>query len=375
MEGKNSHGRRISLLNAHDDTTPTTTTHSHLASKCARTQPPPPLSTRNYSYSSVSSYDSPASSLRAYSTNSVPRLPLTLSHSRPQQSRSSSSDSTPCLSPQTPALIRSDSCDSTAMQTPSPITPDFGYVDPITAQQQQGAYLSNDFAYPKDAYSQFTNQLQQQPMPPMNQAYAQNATAYYPAPPSTDSQPAQQPAQKSKKNQYPCPVAKQYNCSDHFTTSGHAARHAKKHTGKKDSICPDCNKAFTRKDNMEQHRRTHQNGRGVSKNGVEDKSRKVQKQMARRPKPAPLQAAAQQPLPTSALDPSLATLPASPSSTFNNLTSGTQQDLFGADFTQRSMYPDPSACTINPHMNSPSFGLDTLAAAAASGATKRDYME
>src|SRR5205814_790453 len=59
-----------------------------------------------------------------------------------------------------------------------------------------------------------------------------------------------------KKNQYPCPLAKEFACSDYFTTSGHAARHAKKHTGKKDAFCPECNKAFTRKDNMEHHRRT-----------------------------------------------------------------------------------------------------------------------
>ncbi|KAF1814330.1 hypothetical protein P152DRAFT_393441, partial [Eremomyces bilateralis CBS 781.70] len=64
-------------------------------------------------------------------------------------------------------------------------------------------------------------------------------------------------AQKSKKNTYPCPLAKQFNCNDYFTTSGHAARHSKKHTGKKDAVCPQCHKAFTRKDNMEQHRRTH----------------------------------------------------------------------------------------------------------------------
>ncbi|KAK4560509.1 hypothetical protein LTR86_005706, partial [Recurvomyces mirabilis] len=83
-----------------------------------------------------------------------------------------------------------------------------------------------------------------------------------------------------KKNQYPCPLAKQVGCSDFFTTSGHAARHAKKHTGKKDAFCPECNKAFTRKDNMEQHRRTHQNGRGGSRsattNGV-DAAAKVKK--------------------------------------------------------------------------------------------------
>jgi uncharacterized Zn-finger protein len=87
-----------------------------------------------------------------------------------------------------------------------------------------------------------------------------------------------------KKNQYPCPLSKQFNCADYFTTSGHAARHAKKHTGKKDAFCPECNKAFTRKDNMEQHRRTHQNGRGASRTtGTSDDS-KIKKPAT---KPAP----------------------------------------------------------------------------------------
>lgn len=80
-----------------------------------------------------------------------------------------------------------------------------------------------------------------------------------------------------KKNQYPCPMAKQIGCTDFFTTSGHAARHAKKHTGKKDAFCPDCNKAFTRKDNMEQHRRTHQNGRGAPRSGNTGDDSKVKK--------------------------------------------------------------------------------------------------
>ncbi|KAK2791924.1 hypothetical protein FQN52_004366 [Onygenales sp. PD_12] len=61
----------------------------------------------------------------------------------------------------------------------------------------------------------------------------------------------------NKKNKYPCPYAASHSCSATFTTSGHAARHGKKHTGEKGVHCPVCNKAFTRKDNMKQHRRTH----------------------------------------------------------------------------------------------------------------------
>ncbi|GAB7347688.1 hypothetical protein MBLNU459_g5252t1 [Dothideomycetes sp. NU459] len=56
---------------------------------------------------------------------------------------------------------------------------------------------------------------------------------------------------------YRCPVAQRYGCIQSFTTSGHATRHAKMHCGKKDVVCPECDKSFTRKDNMEQHRLTH----------------------------------------------------------------------------------------------------------------------
>ncbi|KAJ8608593.1 hypothetical protein MRB53_039560 [Persea americana] len=103
-----------------------------------------------------------------------------------------------------------------------------------------------------------------------------------------------------KKNSYPCPMAKQFNCNDYFTTSGHAARHAKKHTGKKDAFCPECNKAFTRKDNMEQHRRTHQNGRGAGRS-TDDKVKKSTKAPAKKAtvlkaEPALVEAAVEQQL-------------------------------------------------------------------------------
>lgn len=65
------------------------------------------------------------------------------------------------------------------------------------------------------------------------------------------------PQAGSRKNKYPCPYAASHGCAATFTTSGHAARHGKKHTGEKSVHCPICNKAFTRKDNMKQHIRTH----------------------------------------------------------------------------------------------------------------------
>ncbi|PYH90300.1 C2H2 transcription factor [Aspergillus ellipticus CBS 707.79] len=77
--------------------------------------------------------------------------------------------------------------------------------------------------------------------------------------PSIGSTSKESMAAKSgvRKNKYPCPFAASHGCSATFTTSGHAARHGKKHTGEKSVHCPICNKAFTRKDNMKQHIRTH----------------------------------------------------------------------------------------------------------------------
>ncbi|MBE7158803.1 MAG: C2H2-type zinc finger protein, partial [Rhodospirillales bacterium] len=115
-------------------------------------------------------------------------------------------------------------------------------------------------AYPMPA--QIAQQLPPQAQAPPQSLYRSSTSpSSEPSRVSTVSATSNAKSQP-KKNSYPCPMAKQYGCTDHFTTSGHAARHAKKHTGKKDAFCPECNKAFTRKDNMEQHRRTHQNGRG-----------------------------------------------------------------------------------------------------------------
>ncbi|KAF2761700.1 hypothetical protein EJ05DRAFT_182500 [Pseudovirgaria hyperparasitica] len=330
MDAKDSNGRRISLLNADDTTLPNRQSFAN---------------TRHSSYSSQGS----AQSYQQYtlSSSSVTRL-----------SSFQSGYSSPCSSPQTPSLVRSRSSDSTAdMQTPSPITPEFGYLDSLNAHPQ--AYSDSTAYFNKD----LPQYIPQQP-PTLSQTYMQSTPAqpaYYAQPPAENKSA---PAQKSKKNQYPCPVAKQYNCSDHFTTSGHAARHAKKHTGKKDAMCPECNKAFTRKDNMEQHRRTHLNGRSTTKGtAVEDRSRKVVKQQnMKRPKPAPLQAA--QPVQQVVVDPALPQLPISPTANFP-MASQVHMDPYQQHYMPSHTYPDPSQCAINPMSMSTSFGLDTLAAAAA----------
>lgn len=85
-----------------------------------------------------------------------------------------------------------------------------------------------------------------------------NASSTSPVKIQSKTSPATLPGPTpGKKSKYPCPYAQAHNCAATFTTSGHAARHGKKHTGEKGVHCPICNKAFTRKDNMKQHERTH----------------------------------------------------------------------------------------------------------------------
>lgn len=307
MDGKNASGRRISLLNDN---------------------PAPPAQ--------------PA------------RLP---SISPSLSSRASSYTSSPVNSPPTPQLVRSDSSDSTTMQTPSPITPEFSF-DALSAQHMASPVFSQASLFPsqKDLISAY-------PAIPQGYQTANPSQATYFRPQQQPAENLNAPASanpRSKKNSYPCPMAKQFNCNDYFTTSGHAARHAKKHTGKKDAFCPECNKAFTRKDNMEQHRRTHQSGRNSSKS-VEPKKAK---QQTKRPKPSPIQSSQPSLSSLTLMDP---TLPISPSgSTFGMAPAVQPVDSFSADYSPRSAYPDPTAYSLT-HTYNPgsSYGLDALAIAAS----------
>jgi hypothetical protein len=239
------------------------------------------------------------------------------------------------------------------MQTPSPITPDFGFEQSLDSPvfSQNGFFTSQkDLGY----------SMHQQAVPlPYHTANASQAAFFRP-----EQLPEQHPEPvnpRPKKNSYPCPMAKQYNCHDYFTTSGHAARHAKKHTGKKDAFCPECNKAFTRKDNMEQHRRTHQSGRNAPKGG--DRDVKKAKHQAKRPRPAPLQSTVSSLSALNMVDPSL---PLSPEGSF--MAPAVQPTDSFLDFSQRSLYPDPTQYSYNPSSHN---GLDALAIAASG--EKRKY--
>ncbi|PSN59740.1 hypothetical protein BS50DRAFT_223575 [Corynespora cassiicola Philippines] len=318
MDGKNSSGRRISLLNDSSD------------------PPPHPQPVRLHSFS--------------------PSLP----------SRTSSYASSPIGSPPTPQLVRSDSSDSTTMQTPSPITPEFGF-DGIPNQSMASPVFPQSSFFPsqKDLHSAYPPISQGSgPLPYHAQAAPQGAY-FRPQQPTESRSTSASANPRSKKNSYPCPMAKQFNCNDYFTTSGHAARHAKKHTGKKDAFCPECNKAFTRKDNMEQHRRTHQSGRNASK-GV-DSSVKKAKVQAKRPKPAPIQSSMSSLSSLSMVDPSL---PVSPSSSY--MAPAVQPVDAYSEYSQRSPYPDPTAYSMaHSYSVGSSYGLDALAIAASG--EKRKY--
>ena len=100
--------------------------------------------------------------------------------------------------------------------------------------------------------------LNQYPYPPRSLGQELPSPVEPPSPQTSYGSPTDLSASRgNKKSKYPCPYATSHGCTATFTTSGHAARHGKKHTGEKSVHCPICNKAFTRKDNMKQHRRTH----------------------------------------------------------------------------------------------------------------------
>ncbi|OMP88436.1 putative transcriptional regulator NRG2 [Diplodia seriata] len=313
MDGRNSVGRRISLLN--EDAT----------------APAPAPATR------------------------LPSLEPGL------RSRTSSYTSSPCLSPQTPQLLRSDSTDSAVTSSPSPRTPTFGF------EESQSPNMDPYYLQQAHMHSKQEQMMGQYP-PMMGQAYPHPAPGQvYMRAPGSERQPMPPAQPRTKKNQYPCPLAAQYDCKDYFTTSGHAARHAKKHTGKKDAICPDCRKAFTRKDNMEQHRRTHQNGRNARNGSKTDDDGRVKKTKApARPKPSPIQSTRSQIHLASMMnvDPSLQISPRSSFSSAHSVQP--TNEYMSSPYADGLSYPPPPEhYQLSPRsQQSTTFGLETLALAA-----------
>jgi Zinc finger, C2H2 type len=212
----------------------------------------------------------------------------------------------PTTTPSTPPLSRLNSTSSKAssstMDSPSPKTPVYSYdpqliapSDPILRQDHTTIYLPSPstgtpLMDPMMVIAPSSDQLLAYQAKSTNSAMPSNYPGLPLSPPDgqraltpsssskSNSQPqASNPAAGSpvKKNKYPCPYASSHHCTATFTTSGHAARHGKKHTGEKGVHCPVCDKAFTRKDNMKQHERTHKTS--VSGSNSDDTSHKRSK--------------------------------------------------------------------------------------------------
>lgn len=201
-----------------------------------------------------------------------------------------------------PPLLRYDSSSSSKSSrsmdsTPSPITPAYQYndttlvpYDSLLRQDPTMAYLPSPTTgitpfmdqalmigpVPQDAFApkaplplapatypamHGAPSMPQMPTPALsaNTSVSSTSSANQPPRPTTGNNAG---TPQPKKNKYPCPYAQSHHCAATFTTSGHAARHGKKHTGEKGVHCPICDKAFTRKDNMKQHERTHRNKPG-----------------------------------------------------------------------------------------------------------------
>lgn len=272
-------------------------------------------------------------------------------------------------SPPTPNLERSASTDSINLHTPpGPATPEERSFDSFRTATKMASPNAESMGYPLmlrelPRCSPLALTLPYHPRNPANTAPAYVGAQQH----VSDNQPSSPSAfhnARPKKTSFPCPMAEKYRCHDSFTTSGHAARHAKKHTGKKDAICPDCRKAFTRKDNMEQHRRTHQSGRNASK-GAANGVRKA-RQPSKRPKPTPIQSLLASPLPpVSTLGP---LYPAQPLAAAM-ATPPQPMETF------KSAYPDPTAYSMTSNYSagsSPSSGLDALAIVASGEERKRE---
>lgn len=251
--------------------------------------------------------DCPSFAVRRISSPILPKQHLSPRLERPQLYRyqtyaKQTSACSPSSEPSTPPLLRHDSSSSTSSamdNSPSPITPEYPYLDAqsnvitpydaiihqatngylpspttITPLMEAGMMLVNPMQDPTMHFQSKHNGAFQ-PMP--SPAPTSNASTHPPtsAPDVQQSQQQSQQQPPQKKNKYPCPYANSHGCLATFTTSGHAARHGKKHTGEKGVHCPTCGKAFTRKDNMKQHERTHKNP--ASATNSSDESRKTTK--------------------------------------------------------------------------------------------------
>lgn len=317
-------GRKVSLLNDAGGPLPKSSTSQHRSSR-----------SRGFARSNHKAANDKQSKTRtSYSasrkSSCSSRMSVCSQSSYSDNSRASnfaSRASSPASCTTTPQLFRNSSTSSDQSQrslhSPSPMTPTYSF-DPLEQNKQNPANPNEPFYRPNGPYFatiqqavqaaptqpqqyypmtsanslvfddyQMQQQQQQPPFPaPPNVPFAYPAELIQPTSPISLASPTSSVAPtsaasptaasasgstggKPAKKKYPCPHAARYNCTDTFTTSGHAARHGKKHTGEKNILCPVCSKAFTRKDNMKQHERTHRSNRDSAPNAPGDPSKQT----------------------------------------------------------------------------------------------------
>ncbi|KZF26391.1 hypothetical protein L228DRAFT_264792 [Xylona heveae TC161] len=207
--------------------------------------------------------------------NEEPSRPSVHSRSTSSISHSSFRDSisprlwdrySPYASPETPVLERLGSTSS--LESPPPLTPIYATApQPFALTMEAASHPALASAGPppyavsaaRDPHIYASGADDLAATAPTAPPFSRTSSLVEPTSPLTPGT-----AIPAKKNSYPCPYKKSLGCLDTFTTSGHAARHGKKHTGEKNVLCPICGKAFTRKDNMKQHQRTHETGRAAA---------------------------------------------------------------------------------------------------------------
>lgn len=276
--------------------------------------------------------------LLSYSHKSRSSISSSMSREDYNSLSSSSNSVSPGISPSTPQLFQLETLSSLETRsTPSPMTPAYPF-DPLEQSKNASPYYAyhrppTGQSYPAMPQSQdpvaqpyyhlASHRIQEmgidsayplsrttlQPLQTrLSYANADQAIALSPPtsistpviPPSASSTSTAttptNPSSKPIKKKYPCPHAARYSCRDTFTTSGHAARHGKKHTGEKNILCPTCHKAFTRKDNMKQHERTHKSSR-LEAPSPTTSTGKISTSASRRRPTAPRSRSTSQPIP------------------------------------------------------------------------------
>jgi hypothetical protein len=174
-------------------------------------------------------------------------------------SNASSQDSNSMIPPllQNPGLSRSDSSDSGYSHSLSPVTPESSSPDMTSAAAAASGYPA---AARCDEIAAGVALTSMRNMTPHSTPFT-SPIILPPAESPRRSASPRTPRDANGNRLYPCPLASIYRCDQHFSTSGHARRHSRIHTGERASECPECGQRFSRQDNMQQHRRTHRNGR------------------------------------------------------------------------------------------------------------------